>query len=141
LAKIWKSLDAKLCESLAQRVILLFDCDVETQDANRGRVAKRVIPTVSSNPIHKGIENLFTANTINKARAHNPKFIDVTPEIRRTVRGEEAITPELLEINRDEKKNLCTWICENGILEDFVSFDIVFNLMVQALTLKPVIEP
>ncbi len=133
IQNLWKNLDRKFCNALAQRVVLLFDCDVKTQDDNRGKVARRVIPTVANNPVRKGIENLFPESTIAKARAHNGKFIDVTPEIRKTVRGEEALEPEILQVNSDEKKNLCTWLCKDGTAEDFSGFGVVFDLIEQAL--------
>jgi hypothetical protein len=130
---VWKSLDSKVCHALAHRTILLYDCDVTAKDGNRGKAVRRVIPTVESNPIRKGIENLFSAATIAKARATSEKFIDETDEVRKIVRGKEEIIPRLLEVNRDEKKNLCTWLCENGTADDFAGFAAVFDLIEGAL--------
>ena len=132
-------MDPKFCNALAQRVVLLFDCDVQTPDDNRGKVAKRVIPTVASNPIRKGIENLFPASTIGKVRTQSKRFIDVTPEIRKTVRGEEVLEPEILQVNSNEKKNLCTWLCKDGTAEDFAGFNVVFELIEKACAIDAVV--
>lgn len=61
------------------------------------------------------------------------KFIDVIPEIRKTVRGREVIEPEVLNVNPDEKKNLCTWLCKDGTAEDFAGFGVVFDLIEHAI--------
>ncbi|MBM3980811.1 MAG: hypothetical protein FJ304_11100 [Planctomycetes bacterium] len=131
---VWKNLDSKVGQTLAHQTILLYDCDVEkTKDEARGRAIKRRIPLTEENPIRKGIENLFPNSTIEKLRAANDRFIDVTPEVRKTVRGKEVVSPELLEANKDEKKNICTWLCENGTKEDFAGFTAVFDLLEAAL--------
>jgi hypothetical protein len=57
-----------------------------------------------------------------RARAANPSFFDVTPEITKTVRGIPEIVPEQWMVNRDEKPNLCEWLCEHGTAYDFRGF-------------------
>jgi hypothetical protein len=94
---------------------------------------KRIIPTVASSPIAKGIENLFPVETIESVRAANPEFIDVTPEIKRVVRGMEVNDPAKLEINVDEKRNLCDWLCKHGTAKDFEGFRVVLDLIERAL--------
>jgi len=90
-------------------------------------------PLMSSNPIGNGIENLFSRESIERARTANVKFIDVTPELKRLVRGTEEIVPEKFEVNRQEKKNLCDWFCENGTVDDFRGLKVVFDLIEGAL--------
>lgn len=87
------------------------------------------MPTIIENPIKKGIENLFPITIINSAKQHKPAFIDITPEIQKLERGEQVIVPELWEANKNEKKNLCDWIIENGTIEDFQNFIGVFDLL------------
>lgn len=130
---VWKSLDSKVCHALAHKTILLYDCDVKKNDEDRGKAVRRVIPTIESAPIRKGIENLFPAATIAMVRTASEKFIDVTPEVRKIVRGKEEVIPELLEVNRDEKKNLCNWLCENGTAVDFAGFAAIFDLIESVL--------
>lgn len=67
--------------------------------------------------------------TIEKAISHKQAFIDCTAEFRKTVRGEEIIVPATMEINENEKRNLCLWLCENGTKEDFANFEWVFTYL------------
>ena len=38
-----------------------------------------------------------------------------------------------LTVNKDEKKNLCRWICENGTEDDFSDFGLLFDLISEFL--------
>jgi predicted ATPase len=126
LDKIWKHFDPKYCDITPQNILLLYDCDITKTDAEIGKVSRRIISTIEKNPIRKGIENLFNETTLKKVVEANIKFIDITPQIIRTVRGEEVIEPEKYEVNKDEKRNLCEWLCNNGTKEDFEGFNNVF---------------
>ena len=84
--------------------------------------------------VEKGIENLFTEDTLRKARDHKLAFIDHTPATTRTVRGQEIESPETWVINRDEKRNLCDWLCDNGNAADFARFEVVFSVLEECLT-------
>lgn len=133
LDKIWKHFDSRLAQLSPRKTLLVYDCDTTKQNADRGRIIKRVVPSVSGNPITKGIENLFPQSTIDAARKANPRFIDVTPAVKRVIRGNEIIQPEVLEVNKDEKANLCNWLCQNGTVDDFIGFQSVFHLIRNAL--------
>jgi len=37
--------------------------------------------------------------------------------------------PGSKSINKDEKGNLCNWLCENGTAEDFAHFKAVFQVI------------
>ena len=74
LAKIWKDSILPLTETLSQQVLLLFDCDTDRPPANKGKLSQRIIPLQVQNPIEKGIENLFSRSTLEKARQHKPVF-------------------------------------------------------------------
>ena len=97
---------------------------------------KRIIPTVGNSPISKGIENLIPLSRINELRISHPHFFDVTPEVKRIVRGVPEIQPEICEINKSEKRNLCEWLCENGVAEDFALFESVFDLIEEIIEIS-----
>jgi hypothetical protein len=130
LDKIWTTCNkSKLAIVFPNIVGLIYDCDTNKPKGDNHMAKKRVIPTVSSNPISKGIENLIPASRINNLRESHPQFFDITPEVERKVRAVSPIQPETCEINKDEKGNLCKWLCENGTAEDFAQFEFVFTLI------------
>ncbi|MBW4574245.1 MAG: AAA family ATPase [Aphanothece sp. CMT-3BRIN-NPC111] len=135
LDKIWNPLkqSPKLAEVVPQKIVLLYDCDTQKQDAEKGNVFKKVIPTQTGTPIKIGIENLFPLETIEKAEAYKRAFIDYTPEIKKINRGQEVVVPEKKEVNKDEKGNLCNWLCEVGTREDFVNFECIFTYLEQVI--------
>ena len=126
LKNIWKSW---LPDLVPQKVVLLFDCEEQLGPGDKGNLLRRTIPLQSNNPIQKGVENLFSKETLERARQYKPAFIDVDPERRRTVRGEPQTVPQSWTINSDEKTNLCDWLCENGTCEDFQCFELIFQLL------------
>ncbi len=131
LDKIWGNFNNKtrLSEIIPQKVILLYDCDTNKQDSNTGKVFKRVIPTVRDNVVTKGIENLFTKTFLKKAIENKKAYIDITCAITKIERGVDVTIPEKWEINKDEKGNLCDWICQNGTKDDFKDFEKIFDLI------------
>ena len=129
LDKIWRSFDSPIANALPQKVLLLYDCDTQKSNTEKGKVVKRTVSTNTENPILKGIENLFSGTTIERIRDQNSRFIDVTCSTTKIVRGEQVVVPEKLEVNTDEKRSLCDWICENGTREDFEGFETVFQII------------
>jgi len=129
LDNIWKSCNNKLAIALPKTIGLIYDCDTNKPNSDKDMAKKRVIPTVSDSPISKGIENLIPAKRIKELRESHPQFFDITPEVQKTVRGVPEIQPEICEINKSEKRNLCEWLCTNGTIEDFVQFKVVFDLI------------
>ena len=136
LNKIWKQFDTKLSDVLPKSILLLYDCDIKTQNNERGKVFKRTIPVIEGNIIDKGIENLFSKTTINKAIANKKAFIDITAKTKRVERGVEIVIPKKYEVNRNEKGNLCDWICENGTTEDFNNFQNIFKIIKESILLE-----
>ena len=132
LDKIWKKYK-EVVEAIPQRMVLLYDCDRPKPFENNGNLFRRNIPLQSSHPIEKGIENIFSQSTLEKAREHKSDFITVTSEYVVTERGESKTVPEKWEVHDDEKTNLCLWLCENGTAEDFQYFQTVFELLEEAL--------
>jgi len=129
LDKIWKSFDSPIVNALSQKVLLLYDCETNKSNTEKGKVYKRIVPNNAGNPVSKGIENLFSGTTIQRISNQSPRFIDVTSATSKLVRGEQVAIPEKLEINQDEKRNLCDWMCEHGTREDFEDFETIFQIV------------
>ena len=125
---------SKLSDNLVpSKTVLLFDCDYEGQNqANTNRI-RLTIPKQTRHPLGKGIENLFNEVTLQKALDYKPDFIDITEAHNETIRGKVHPVPEKWAVNEDEKTNLCNWLCENGAYEDFQHFQVVFDLLEEAL--------
>jgi hypothetical protein len=136
LDNIWKSYNNRLAIALPKIIGLIYDCDTKKQPSDKDMVKKRVIPTVPDSPISKGIENLIPAKRIKELRESHPQFFDITPEVQKTVRGIPETQPEICEINKSEKRNLCKWLCTNGTIEDFVQFKVVFDLIEEIIGLS-----
>jgi predicted ATP-binding protein involved in virulence len=134
LDNIWKSMNNKVASVLTVKTLLLYDCDVQKKTESKGKISKTIIPTEPNNPIEKGIENLLSHETIKKLENENPQFIDVTPVTEKRKRGKNIIIPEKQEINKDEKKNICDWLCQNGTENDFEGFKKVIDIIIDFLS-------
>ena len=140
LRKIWNHFRPPLADIVHQEVVLLFDCDYQGKaNCNRGSLFRRTVPLQPEpdHPVQKGIENLFAKCTLEKARQHKQVFIDVVGVHQKTERGNTETVPEKWAVNKDEKTNLCDWLCEHGTLEDFQRFEMVFQLIEEALGSTP----
>ncbi|MDP3266211.1 MAG: AAA family ATPase [Sulfuricurvum sp.] len=129
LDKIWKAYNNSVSEVIPSKIILLYDCDTNKQDSNKNLVYKRIIPLVTENPIAIGIENLFSNNTIEKVESANYHYIDVHEASVTRIRGNNINKPAYKSVNKDEKGNMCDWLCENGDLEDFSGFQSAFDII------------
>ena len=129
LDNIWKRFSTKVSEIIPQKIILLYDCDTGKKDNQNGNLYIRIVPLIEKNPIKKGIENLFSHKTITNVIEYNKAFIDITEETKKTIKGEKINQPKLYEVNEDEKGNLCNWICENGTVNDFRDFKVIFKII------------
>jgi predicted ATP-binding protein involved in virulence len=128
LDNIWNH-KSNLFNVIPQKMLLLYDCDTKVQNQEKDKVFRRIIPFIEINYFDRGIENLFSKETINKAKEYKLAFVDYTANTKQIKRGEEIIIPEKFEVNKDEKGNLCTWICENGTIDDFKNFNSVFEIL------------
>ena len=133
LRNIWNGIGKLPPNFVPQKVVLLYDCEHKGGSKNEGNMFKRKIPQESNHPIEKGIENLFSKETLEKAKSVKPAFIDITLAHEKTTRGKSENIPEKWEINEDEKTNLCNWLCENGTKEDFQHFSKIFDLLQEIL--------
>ena len=134
LANVWKY---PMTDLVPQKVLLLFDCDKNRPDENRGNLFQRTVPFQPDNPVKAGIENLFSKSTLEKAAQHKTAFIDIELEHKGTKRGVEIVIPEKWTVNSNEKMNLCDWLCENGTQEDFRHFQGIFDLMEEVIGVTP----
>ena len=119
------------------KVILLYDCDRNKPCQDEKNVFRRKIPKESSHPIEKGIENLFSKATLERACEYKPAFIDIDSERKKRRRGEMITVAEEWTVNEDEKTNLCDWLCRNGKKEDFQHFSKIFDLLREILEPDP----
>jgi hypothetical protein len=129
LDKIWRSYEVQLAELLPEKILLLYDCDTNKSSAEKGKLIKRVIPLVVSSSISVGIENLLPEELMAQLEVSHPQFIDVVVATSKRVRGQEIVSPEKKTINKDEKGNLCNWVCDNGLACDFRNFKIIFQII------------
>ena len=133
LKNIWNGIGKLPTDFVPQKVILLYDCEYEGKSENKGNMFKRKIPQENSHPIEKGIENLFSKETLKRACEYKAAFIDIDPERKKRIRGEVITVAEEWTVNENEKTNLCDWLCENGTEEDFQCFLIIFDLLQEIL--------
>ncbi len=132
LDAIWKSYTAYISAAIPQKILLLYDCDVDKIDDINGKLYRKKI-VQQNHKIKSGIENLFSDATIEKAKNYKKEIVDVTNEHSSTERGIDKKIPETWKINKDEKRNLCNWLCENGTNDDFSGFSIIFEILEEVL--------
>ena len=131
LNKAWKDFRNRSTNP-SQVIILLYDCDENVKNDYIGKTFRRKIPFHKSE-IKKGIENLLPQSTIDRAKEQKPEFFDCTPKIDEIKRGKNVSKPERWSVNSDEKRSLCNWICQDGKVEDFEQFNIVFEILTNCL--------
>ena len=122
----WKRISNSPAESVPRTVIVIRDCDYRDGPADRDHRFRRTIPLQENHPIQEGIENLFSKGTLEKAHAYKGAFIDIAETHQITERGQQKTIPEQWTVNKDEKTNLCNWLCENGTAEDFQHFQVAW---------------
>ncbi|EHZ4888681.1 AAA family ATPase [Campylobacter lari] len=134
LNKIWKSKETT--KYFDNKILLLYDCDTKIENKDDGNIFKRIIPPQKDALFDRGIENLFSKETINKIRNIKCEYIDFTPSHETEVRGKKENIPDKYSVNKDEKRNLCNWICENGTEEDFENFKVILEIIDEFLEKK-----
>lgn len=128
LDNIWNH-KSNLFNVIHQNMLLLYDCDTKVPNQEKAKIFRRIIPFIEINYFDRGIENLFSKETIEKAIEFKPAFVDITEESSKTVRGIKEVIPKKYDVNKDEKGNLCNWLCEVGTIEDFKNFEKVFEIL------------
>lgn len=133
LKKFWDVLTTDRGGTGRGRALLLFDYDSRMPLAEAGNITRRVLPLQTANPVKRGIENLFTRESLQRAIADKPAFVDIVSRHDAVIRGRHRVVPEKWSINDKEKRNLCDWMCEHGTADDFAGFGVVFDLIKDAL--------
>ena len=143
LKKTWNALITPSMLTMTQKtIVVVHDCDSEVPAKDAENTFRRRIRLIEENPITRGIENLFSRDTIEKAKSAKPAFIDIDPARTALHRGKSIEIPETWTVNKDEKTNLCHWICKHGTAEDFGNFREVFDLLREIPNLyQPSSEP
>lgn len=133
LDKIWRFYEFKLAELLPSKILLLYDCDTKKPAEEKGRLIKRVIPSIAESSITIGIENLIPSEIITQLENSHPNFIDLTDSTTIRTRGVTEVLSVKKSINKDEKKNVCEWFCSNGTVGEFRNFSSIFDIIETAL--------
>ncbi|RDU69452.1 hypothetical protein CQA62_02045 [Helicobacter cholecystus] len=129
LNKIWEMRKNNFFQNIKNKVLLLYDCDTKTKDEKNENLVKRIIPPLEVSLVDRGIENLFSKNTIKKIDVENPQFFTYFSEMKTRTDGKEETIPERYQVNNNQKRNLCNWICENGTKEDFENFKVIIEIL------------
>ena len=129
LKNTWEAVKNLPTALVPRKVMLLHDSDFTGDSQSIGNRFRLKIPFQADNPIERGIENLFSGESLMQAMEHKPDFIDVAEAHPGRIRGILQTVPEKWVANEDEKTNLCKWLCENGTAEDFEHFQVVFDLL------------
>ena len=132
LNNIWKGLTRDHVER--KRIVVLYDPECERNDIKGNMFRRSMINKFNDHPIQKGIENLFDRETLERVRQEYSSFIDVTDKHSKMVRGKEETVPESWTVNKDEKTNLCNWLCKNGTADDFEHFKPTLEMLNDILT-------
>ena len=132
LKKVWSSLIKDHVER--KRVVVLHDPEDKIPADARANVHRRTIELKVDHPIQKGVENLFSRETLERASRFRPAFIDRIDSHQRLERGVQVEVPEIWTVNKDEKTNLCNWICEHGTADDFACFLPVLEMLQEILS-------
>ena len=132
MTNIWKGLMSISDNLVSRKVMVLFDCECPAEADTKGNRFKRKNPRLIGHPIDKGIENLFSQATLDKAISYNKAFIDIEPGGTAIYDGQEKAIADKWAVNESQKTNLCNWLCENGTVDDFQHFSVIFDLLWEA---------
>ena len=131
LKNIWSGLTKDHVER--KKVLVLHDPEDRVESDTRANVYRRRIERIEDHPVQKGVENLFSKETLERAIEYRPAFIDRTRAHQKIERGIQVAVPEIWTVNKDEKTNLCNWICEHGTADDFMHFGPVLEMLQEIL--------
>jgi|GEM_PF-6245618 len=131
LDSLWDIYKNDNWETVPQKKIFLYDCDTGRADEDNGWNFRRMIPAINGHPIKRGIENLFKEDILRKAANHKPALVDIV--VSSGVKRGETFAKTDFTIDKQEKKNLCDWICENGDSEAFKDFEVIFDIIIKII--------
>ena len=137
---IWKAEAVIMRGTGVNTIGLVYDCDARRKsgrgdDARVGNVVRRFVPMQDGHPIRTGIENLFSRETLQKARDQDGDLFVITPEHPQVVGEEERLVPEEWKLRSDsEKQPLCDLLCSIGDESDFAAFEEVLEIIAEAIS-------
>lgn len=103
----------------------LYLFDIGEPCANKssgGRIFRKSISAISTNPFKTGIENLFTTRTLNKISKKSNCVV------KKQIKYSKSIEYDF------KKKPLCDWLCVNGTVADYKYFKTnILNLVESVL--------
>ena len=137
LDSIWKALVNVMRGEVAHRIVLAYDCDALVKsrggEANQYNVRRRFFPEQVDHPVRKGIENLFSRETLQRARETDPEgFVVTCAHIKDPGSGPQNV-PEKWEVKDGHKQKLCVYLCSTGNADDFAAFAGVLNMIAEAV--------
>lgn len=118
-------------ETIPQKKLLLYDCDVKNRHTQSGHIYRRSIPFQPEHSIKRGIENLFPPETIKRVIAEKLTFFDITHS--EGTRKGILFKEDKIEINSDKKTNFCKYMVATGTAADFRCFHHVFAYIEELL--------
>lgn len=139
LDAIWKAQAVVMRGAGPITIGLVYDCDARGksgrgEDAREGNVFRRFMPMQDDHPVRTGIENLFSLQTLQKARDQDGGLFMITPEHPQVMGEEERLVPEEWMLRSDsEKQPLCDLLCSIGDESDFAAFEEVFQIIAEAI--------
>jgi hypothetical protein len=108
-------------ENLQSQIMFFFDCDTNRSTVTHGKLYSTSIEKGNSNPIQKGIENLFPQDTINNLIAQRKNFFTIIEE--KDEEGNVLSKKICIKEDTSAKRELCDNLCDNGTKDDFVNFE------------------
>ena len=128
LKKAWAGRNTLLAGRIGNKVVLVADCDSDQNDDARGMLIWRRIRKIAANPVKRGIENLFSRETLQKALDDDPSFVKEVVT-RKDPRVADSIEEENWILDDAWKAALCDWLCQHGTKDDFQHFEAVFDML------------
>jgi ABC-type uncharacterized transport system ATPase subunit len=121
-------------QRLNSRILVLHDCDVkkaknESEPAENPILFQRAIDQMSSHFIKKGIENLFSNETIETAR----DGLQLEGLYRESIPDASKLEVRIRKLDDQYKVRLADWLCENGTTKDFKEFSKIFDCIKECL--------
>ena len=119
LNNFWKFSESDFRNTGPEKVVLLYDCDVDTCDEEKGKFYKKQIPFVSEHPVTKGIENLFSRDSWEKAYDNQnlPNFLL------------NSDGKYIGAIKDNQKKRLLSWFKREKTDENAKKFSVIFDYL------------
>lgn len=131
LDHLWKLIENTSFRTASPNImVLLYDCDTKQAPKDIANKYRRVIPDQGGEHLQKGIENLFPVTTINRIETEFPNMIDLIGGGR--TKG--VVRPPKKTVNEDEKKKMCDKLCSSGTEDDFINFNIIFDMLEEIIS-------